>query len=306
MKTQNKTVWGVGFLVLAIFTFSLQDIAIKFMGSSYPVLEIVIFRNMVALPFTLLFFYVEGGRGLPKTKKLGLESWRGLFLFLSYTTYIMGLAALPLAEISAIRNSAPLLVTLFSVLWLGERVSVRHWVALMIGFIGVLLIVRPGSNFNLGSIFILLATLFYVFSVMLTRQLRSSDSSATMAYFSSVVYMIVSLLLIPLSLWVGEVPNAHPSIAFLFRSWTTPSLLDFIIMCGLGVVWAGGMFFMARAYSMTLASIVAPFEYIALPISVMWGLLIWQEVPSLMTWIGALLTVLSGLYILYREQRGHL
>jgi S-adenosylmethionine uptake transporter len=304
LKPRSTIFWGVGFLVLGILTFSLQDIAIKSMGGSYPVLEIVIFRNMVALPCTLLFFYFEGGRGLPKTQHLGLESVRGLFLFLSYTAYIMGLAALPLAEIAAIRNSAPLLVTLFSVLWLGEKVSVRHWVALLVGFSGVLLIVKPlSASFNLGSIFILLATFFYVFSVMLTRQLRTADSSATMAYYSSLVYMVVSLLLLPISLWVGEVPDAHPSIAFLFRSWTTPSLFDFIIMCGLGLLWAAGMYFMARAYGMTLASVVAPFEYIALPISVMWGLLIWREVPSVMTWLGALLTVLSGLYILYQGQQ---
>jgi drug/metabolite transporter (DMT)-like permease len=304
IKTSRNNFWGVGFLVLAVLTFSLQDIGIKSMGGSYPVLEIVIFRNMVALPCTLFLFYLEGGRGFPKTQRFGLESLRGLLLFLSYTTYIMGLAALPLAEIAAIRNSAPLLLTLLSVAWLGERVSVRHWVALIVGFMGVLLIVRPGSDFNLGSTFILLATLFYALSVMLTRQLRITDSSATMAYFSSVVYMVIALLLVPLSLWVGEVPNAHPSIAFLFRAWIMPSPLDFSIMCALGLVWAAGMFFMAKAYSMTLASVVAPFEYIALPVSVMWGLLLWQEVPPVITWLGALLTVVSGLYILYQKQSG--
>lgn len=300
--TTNKNLLGIIFLFTAVFTFSLQDIAVRWIGGNYPVLEILVFRSIVALPCTLLFFYYEGKRGLPKTNRYGLEYLRGMLLFLSVTTYMMSLAAQTLADVASIRNSAPLMITLLSVVFLGERVGPRHWVALLVGFAGVLLIVKPGSaNFNLGSIFILLSTLFYVFTVMLTRQLQTTDSSATMAYFSSIVYVVASFVLAPLSLLV-EVPNAHPSIAFLFRPWIVPSLLHFTVMCGLGLLWAIGMYFMARAYSVALASIIAPFEYIALPISVMWGLVLWREVPGWTTWLGAALTVLSGLYIWYQQQ----
>jgi drug/metabolite transporter (DMT)-like permease len=97
--------------------------------------------------------------------------------------------------------------------------------------------------------------------------------------------------------------TAHPSIAFLFRTWSTPSLLDLIIMSGLGLVWAGGMYFMARAYSSTRASVVAPFEYASLPINVMWGFVLWSQLPTLTTWLSAILTLLSGLYILYQGQQ---
>jgi S-adenosylmethionine uptake transporter len=295
---------GVGFVVLALLIFSLQDIAVKSMGGHYPVLEIVIFRTIVSIPCTLLFFYAEGKRGLPTTPQLRLELVRGFFLFLSFTSYMMALAALPLAEIASIRNSGPLMITLLSVLWLGEKVGARHWIALVIGFIGVLLIVKPGSaSFNLGSVFILLSTVFYALSVMLTRQLRSTDSSATMSFYSSLVYLVIALILAPVPLLIGEIPNAHPSIAFLFRAWSTPSLLDAVIICGLGLVWAGGMYCMARAYSLTRASIIAPFEYIALPINAMWGFVIWHEFPTLLTWAGALLTLMSGFFILSLEQQ---
>jgi S-adenosylmethionine uptake transporter len=295
---------GIGFVVLALLIFSLQDIAVKSMGGHYPVLEIVIFRTIVSIPCTLLFFYAEGKRGLPTSPQLRLELVRGFFLFLSFTSYMMALAALPLAEIAAIRNSGPLMITLLSVLWLGEKVGARHWIALVIGFIGVLLIVKPGSaSFNLGSVFILLSTVFYALSVMLTRQLRSTDSSATMSFYSSLVYLVIALILAPVPLLIGETPNAHPSIAFLFRAWSSPSLLDAVIICGLGLVWAAGMYCMARAYSLTRASIIAPFEYVALPISAMWGFLIWHEFPTLLTWAGALLTLLSGFFILNLEQQ---
>ncbi|MCB0041732.1 MAG: EamA family transporter, partial [Caldilinea sp.] len=123
MPKPSDNVRGVGFLVLALFTISLQSVAAKWLSGAYPVLEIVILRSLVALPFTLLLFRYEGGRGLPKTQRHKLEYSRGLFLFFSYTTFMMGLAALPLAEISAIRNSGPLMITLLSVVILGETVG---------------------------------------------------------------------------------------------------------------------------------------------------------------------------------------
>ena len=303
MKTTGSSIQGIAALVLAMFIFSLQDIAVKWIGGDYPVLEIVVFRSLIALPCTFLFLRYEGIRGLPTTQQYGLEYLRGFFLFMSFTTYMMGLAALPLADVAAIRNSGPLMITLLSVVWLGEKVGPRRWLALIIGFIGVLLIVKPGSGtFNLGSLFVLTATLFYALSVMVTRKLQTTDSSATMAYYSSLVYLVVAFILAPLAGVVGEIPDAHPSIAFLFRGWTMPTLLDWVIMCGLGLVWAGGMYFVARAYSLAQASVVAPFEYAPLLFNVMWGFVLWREVPTWMTWVGALLTLLSGIYIYYRER----
>lgn len=303
MESKNNIV-GIGFLALGLLVFSLQDIAVKWIGGDYSVIEILVFRSIIALPATLVLFRLEGGKGLPKTKRYKLEYVRGFFFFLSFTTYMMAVAALPLAEVATIRNSAPLIITLLSVVWLGEKVSVRHWIALFVGFAGVLLIVRPGSaSFNLGSIFALIAVIFYALNTMLTRKLRDTDSSATMAYYSSLVYLLASVLLAPLPVVVGEIPEAHESIAFLFRAWAVPDLLDLFIMSGLGLVWGVGMYFIARAYSIAQASIAAPFEYLVLPISAMWGFLFWQEVPTMATWVGAALTIGSGLYILNRNRR---
>ena len=304
MKSLGSNVQGVGFLVLGMLIFSLQDIAVKWIGGDYPILEIVVFRSLTALPLTLLFFRFEGGRGLPTTTRPRLETIRGLCYFLSYTTYFMGLAALPLADIAAIKFSGPLMITALSVVMLGETVGPRRWVALLVGFMGVLLIVRPGlAAFNMGSVFILISVLFYALAAILTRRLQTTDSSATMAYYSSLVYLLATVVLVPVVFLVGDFPDAHPSIAFLFRSWATPSLLDGVIMAGLGLVWAGGMYFLARAYSVALASVVAPFEYVALPINVLWGFVLWHQLPALTTWAGAFLALASGLYVLYRERR---
>lgn len=304
MTKLSSSLKGVSYLLLALLILSLQNIAVKWIGGDYSVLEIVTIRSLTALPFALLFYRYEGRRGLPTTQQHKLEYVRGVFLFLSYTTHMMGLAALTLADIESIRFSGPLVITVLSVLMLGEKVGPRQWVALMVGFLGVLLIVKPGSaTFNPGSIFILLSVLFYALNVMITRKLRTTDSSATMAYYSSLVYLIAAFVLSPIAILIGEQPDAHPSIAFLLHSWTMPTVIDWAIIAGLGLVWAGGMYYIARAYSTAQASVVAPFEYLSLPIYVIWGLVIWHEFPTLTTLAGALLTLSSGMYILYQEQK---
>lgn len=304
MRPVSNNLRGVGYLILAMLIFSLQDIAVKGMGGDYSVMQIVTLRSIVAMPCTLLLFRLEGRRGWPTTPQPGLEYLRGAFLFLSYTTHFMGLAALPLAEIAAIKFSGPLMITLLAVFLLGELVGLRRWMALLVGFGGVLLIVQPGTaGFNLGSVFILLSVLFYALAVIVTRRLQSTDSGATMAYYSSLVYLVASFALSPLALLVGETPGAHASVAFLLRVWAMPSLLDLLIMAGLGLIWAAGMYCIARAYSLAQASVAAPFEYVILPINVLWGYLLWAEVPTWATWAGASLTLASGLYILHRERQ---
>lgn len=304
MSKFTNNIQGIIWIVVAMFIFSFQNIAIKSLSGGYPVLQIVILRSLVALPATIILYQFEGNRGLPSTKQKRLEYLRGFFLFISYTTYFMGLAALPLAEAASIRFSAPLTITALSVLMLGEKVGPRRWAALIVGFCGVLFIVRPGtSSFNMGSVYVFVATVFYALSLMLTRRLKEHDSSATMAYYSTLVYLLSAFILAPLAVLVGEMPDAHPSISFLFRAWSTPTAFDLSIMLGLGVVWATGMFLVAKAYSLALASVASPFEYVTLPINVMWGYLIWSEIPTIATWIGAGLTLGSGLYILWRESR---
>jgi drug/metabolite transporter (DMT)-like permease len=120
-----------------------------------------------------------------------------------------------------------------------------------------------------------------------------------MSYYGSLVYAVIAVVLAPIVIAVGPMPNANPSIVFLFHAWSMPTLLDLLVMFGLGLVWAGGMYFMARAYSLALASVIAPFEYVSLPISVMWGFLLWNQFPPLATWIGASITLVSSLYTLY-------
>lgn len=295
---------GILFLIAGVLIFSLQGIIVKTISHKYAVLEIVIVRSLIALPCLLLLYRYEGGKGWPKTSHYWLEFVRGLLLFIAFTTYYMGLAAIPLGDAAAIRFSAPIFVAFFSVILLGEFVGVHRWSAIIVGFCGVLLIVQPGTaNFNFGSLCVLITTICYALSAIVTRRLRNDDSSATMAYYSTFVYLAAAFIFAPIMLGIGEPADAHPSIAFLMRTWNMPTPFDALIICSLGVIWAVGMYCMTSAYVLAASATVAPFEYTTLPVNVAWGYILWNEIPTLTTWIGAFLALGSMGYILYRTQR---
>ena len=299
---RSTNLQGIFFLILGMGIFSLQNIAVRFLDTGYALMEIVLIRSLVAIPCILILFRYEGRTGLPTTNRLGLQMFRGFLLFVAYTTYFMGLAAIPLAEVAAIRFSAPFFVLALSVLLLGEHVDWQRWAAVVVGFIGVLFVVRPGTyTFDIGAVYVLITSLTYAMSSIITRWLKTTDSSATMAYYCTLTYLGCATILSPILIFVGEPSEAHPTIGFLLRSWATPTMVDFGVMVALGIIWATGMYSVARAYSLAPASVVTPFEFTVIPINIFWGYLFWAEIPVSMTIFGIVLTIMSGLFVLYRD-----
>ena len=303
-NSPNSNLQGILFLILALWIISTQSIVVKLLAGSYPVLQMVVLRNLVALPITLFLYRSEGGRGMPLSKKPGLEILRGIFLFVSYTSYMMGVVDLQLSQVEAIRFSGPVMIMLFSIILLKERVVWYRWIMLAVGLAGVTMIIRPGSSdFNSASILILVSVLFYALTAIVTGKLKDYDRSGTMAFYSSAVYLACALILTPVTLMVGELPDAPGSISFLFNTWTMPSLLDGIIMCSLGLVWAGWTYSMTHAYSLAPASVLAGYEYLSLPINAFWGFLIWKEIPALSTLGGSGMIILAGFFVAYMDRR---
>ena len=289
--------------IVAVFCFSTNDVAIKFISKDYALHLVVLIRSLVGLAVLFLFIVpLSGGIKVLHTNRLGLHLVRGFCVVFANITFFLGLAALPLAEGVAIFFISPLLITIFSVVFLKELVGPRRWAAVTIGLIGVLVILRPGSEtFQTASLLPLSAALGYATLHMLTRYIGKTESAASMSFYIQLTFLVVCLTL-GLTIGDGKFSGWNdPSLEFLFRAWSWPSSDHYSILILIGTTSAFGGFFISQAYRMSEAAVVAPFEYIALPIAIFWGVLVFGEWPDKTTFLGIALILGSGLYIIWRE-----
>ncbi|MEM8752114.1 MAG: DMT family transporter, partial [Pseudomonadota bacterium] len=205
----------------AAMLFSSNDMLVKLLSGGYPLHQIVFVRSIVGiLMMVLIVAPLEGARATLRTPRWRVHALRGLFVTLANLTFFTALAAMPLAEATAIFFVAPLLITGLSVVFLGELVGPRRWAAVAVGFVGVLAVMRPGSSsFQLAALLPLLAACFYAGIHILTRKLGVAERASTMALYIQVVFFVVA------GLW-GVVAGDgsfmlwdHPSLRFLFSTW---------------------------------------------------------------------------------------
>lgn len=301
-EAMDPTIKGILMAVIAVSVFSVQDVIIRTLSGDYSVLEIMFIRAVVALVPMTLFVYWEGGFSTLKTPRLGLQIFRGTLQMFSYVSYYLALASLPLADATAIFFVSPLMVTILSIFFLGEKVGFRRAMAVLVGFAGVLIIVRPGSGtFGYAAILPMIAALTYASSVMITRKLGPTHTGASMAFYAMLVFLVGSSIS---GLILGDgsfASEADPSLGFLLRGWQLPTGRDAMLLLLLGMIAACGFYCLTQAYRVAETSAVAPFEYVAMPIAVVWGIALWNEIPGLLTVLGIVLILGSGLYILHRE-----
>ena len=289
--------------VAAVFCFSTNDVAIKFISNDYALHLVVLIRSLVGLVVLFLFIVpLSGGVKVLYTNRLGLHLLRGFCVVFANITFFLGLAALPLAEGVAIFFISPLLITIFSVVFLKEIVGSRRWAAVTIGLIGVIIILRPGSaTFQAASLLPLSAAFGYATLHMLTRYIGKTESAASLSFYIQLTFLVVCLML-GLTIGDGKFSGSNdPSLEFLFRAWSWPSKDHYSILILIGTTSAFGGFFISQAYRISEAAVVAPFEYVALPIAICWGVIVFGELPDKTTFIGIALILGSGLYIIWRE-----
>ncbi len=300
-NTYRRAYKGVGFLVSSLFILSIQDAFIKLLSTDYPVHEIVLVRSLVAILALLIMANFAGGLRSLKTKKLGAHIMRSLVLFTAYTSFYLGLASLHLAEAVTLFLSAPLFITLLSAQLLNEKVDPSCWIAVTIGFGGVVLMLKPGAAiFDLAALLPLIASLSYAIVAILTRRLGQTESGISMAFYPTVIYILLSSV-IGLFLHNGWGVADHPSIAFLLQSWAILTPKDVALLVLIGIGSAMGFYFISQAYRLGQPVAIAPFEYVSVPLSLLWGFIFWREVPELESFLGMLFIVGSGLYILGGE-----
>lgn len=289
--------------LIAGFAFSINDMGIKFLSGDYPLHQIVLIRASVGLCFTLaIFLPMEGGYKNLRTTKLGMHLLRGLFVVFANMTFFLGLAAIPLSEATAIFFVSPLVITLFSVLFLKEKVGQWRWAAVAAGLLGTIIMLRPGTSaFQLAALFPLIAAVLYASLHILTRKMGVTEKASTMAFYIQLTFILVSG---SIGLIFGDgryAGSSDPSIEFLLREWIWPTRWDLVVMLVVGIASGIGGYTISQAYRLGEAAMIAPFEYISLVMAIIWGVTIFSEWPDYIAWLGMLLIFVSGLLVFWRE-----
>ena len=299
---------GVLCVILGMVALSFQDSLIKKMSGDYPLHEIILGRACVAILLTAFFAHLEGGLALLRTRRLAPHLARGILLVLSNVCYFLAIAALPLAEAAGIFFVAPLFITMLSVPFLGERVGPWRWAAVFMGLAGVVVMLRPDDGLlEIAALLPVGAALTYAFMQILTRRLGVTERASTLAFYVQLCFIVASATF---GLIAGDgrfAGSGHPSLEFLLRAWTWPSGIDALLIVSCGFLIGTAAYLLSQAYRIAEANLLAPFEYTALPLAVLWGVLWWGDWPDATAFLGIALILGSGLFVFYRETlRGHL
>lgn len=287
----------------AATAFSINDTVVKFLSSDYALYQVVLMRALVALPLMLAVLYLlRGNLADLRTRRPLVHVVRGGCLVIANMCFFLALAAMPIAEVTAIFFISPLLITALSVVVLGETVGARRWLAVGLGFVGVLVMLRPGTGaFQLAALLPLGAATFYAIMHIMTRRIGGTESAVAMAFYIQIAFIVISCLG-GLGLGHGRFDGAaHPSLDFLLRAWVWPDRGDLMLLGVLGLCSAAASFLISQAYRVAEVGLAAPFEYIALPLAIVWGVLVFGDWPDGPAWSGIGLIMGSGLYLLWRE-----
>ena len=276
---------GIGLIVLAILGFSILDAIAKYLSASLPTLQIAWVRFVSHVLLALIMFQVWKKPSLLKTQRPLLQTVRAFCLLGTTVFNFLAVRYLQLAETTAIMFAAPFVIAALAGPMLGEWAGMRRWAAIIVGFVGVLIVTQPGiGGMHWAAIYSVIAMSFYAVYAILTRKLTTTDSSAGMLVISG---LVAAIAMAPFGLSVWQTPQ---------DTWT------WILLCTTGVFGAGGHFLFILAHRMAPAPLLAPFMYIQIIWMIALGFLVFADIPTLSTLMGSAVVVASGLYILYRER----
>lgn len=309
-KPIDRPLVGIAFIIIAVIAISINDMLIKQLSDKYPLHELVFARSMIAILIMCVVLQFEGGWQELKTKTPFMHAVRGMAIVISNMAFFTAIAAISLAEATALFFVAPLMITLLAIPVLGEKVGPRRIAALVVGFVGVIIMLEPWaeSSERAASIWVLLlpilAAFTYALTQVLTRKLGVKSKASAMVIYIQAIFLIVSALFFFIA---GEGQYATKfesnSMQFLFRAWVWPTGNDIWLILALGVCIAVVGYTISQAYRIANAATIAPFEYVGLPMAILWGWLFWGDLPGLTVVIGIALIVAAGLFVFWRERQ---
>jgi len=275
---------GIVLIVASTVFFSGGDIVAKQLAGSLPPIEITWLRYVVfALTMIPFVWHSSNGLGL-RSHRPGLQVLRGLGTVASALFFISSLAFLPMAEATAINFISPILITALAVLFLREQVGWRRWTAALVGLLGVLIVIRPGTGaFQMAALLPLLAAASWAGTAIVTRLMSGTDRPTTTLTYSALVGLGVLTVMMPFV-------------------WVTPIWAEVGLALAMGLLSTAGHGLVVLGYRHASASVVAPFSYVQLIWAGALGFLVFGSVPDQFTFLGAGIIVASGLYTAYRER----
>jgi len=276
---------GIVCMLLGVILLGLNDALIKTLALGYPVGELLFVRGAFVMPWVMILVYRAGGlRSLRVTTVTG-QAWRGALVIAGSFLFVNGLRYLPLADAIAISFTGPLFTTAMAPYALGEKVGWRRRGAVLVGFLGVLIMARPGGEALQWAVLLPLgAALCGGVRDLITRRIARSETTVSMLFVTTSVVMLAGLATVPLG-------------------WAPLRAADLWTFAASGVLVAGAHYLTIEAFRHGEAALVAPFKYTTMVWAVLFGYLFFGELPDTWTIAGAAVVLLAGLYILHRETR---
>ncbi len=274
----SKNQLGFLYMFLSIIGFSLMDVIVKW-SVDYPVGQVLFFRGFFGIIFYFFIIPRERIHNFYKTKRPGLHSLRCIAGLIAIIAIFIALRKLPLATVVSISFAAPIFTTILSIFLLSEKVGVYRWLAVIVGFIGILIITEPGiSELNIYYIFPIIFCLGLSYVAITLRQLSTTEPVWLISLFFSIAITLLSFLTLP---W----------------GWIMPSFNHFIILALIGIFGGASNLWLSQSYKYSEVSLVTPLKYLTLVFAIIFGYFIWGEIPTFKTLIGALLVIASTLII---------
>ena len=269
-------------MFLSVCTFSVMDLLVKW-SSDYPTGEVLFFRGFFGLLPTYFLIPKNKLKTFYTTERSKEHLFRCLMGLMALIAIVVALRELPLAVVVSLSYAAPLFITVLSIFLLSEKVGVFRWLAVIIGFIGVIIIAEPGfKGMNYLYFLPLIFCIGMAFVTITIRKLSTTEPIWLISIFFTITISIAGLFTIPMG-------------------WKMPNFQDFILLALIGVTGGSANLFLTQSYKLSEVSLVAPLKYLALVFAIFFGYFIWNEIPTIKTLIGASLVVLASLIIFRRE-----
>ena len=280
MLTKNQL--GFLYMFLSVCTFSVMDLLVKW-SSDYPTGEVLFFRGFFGLLPTYFLIPKNKLKTFYTTKRSKEHLFRCLMGLMALIAIVVALRELPLAVVVSLSYAAPLFITVLSIFLLSEKVGIFRWLAVIIGFVGVIIIAEPGfKGMNYLYFLPLIFCIGMAFVTITIRKLSTTEPIWLISIFFTITISIAGLATIPMG-------------------WKMPNFQDFILLALIGVTGGSANLFLTQSYKLSEVSLVAPLKYLALVFAIFFGYFIWNEIPTIKTLIGASLVVLASLIIFRRE-----